>query len=280
VATIQKLKVLIRFGVQTKTLYIMKKIILTTCILIGCIFISHAQPIIKVDLESFDFGEIAEGGQAAHDFMITNIGNSPLIIADIKASCGCTTPEWSNTPILPGATGKVKAVYNTVGRPGSFNKAVTIMSNAEPAAVVVFIKGSVIKAETEKKYTDTELKLSPKIVLEKTTQNFGKVEKGSKLTLKLSVQNLGRSDLRISQVASACNCVSFTAKQDFIKSGEAGQIEIVYTPTGMNDLQDLVYIKSNDVTNPSQLLTLKAKVVETLKDNTLLRENNSSVPFK
>ena len=274
------MKVLIRFGVQTKTYQTMKKIILTACFIISCIFISNAQPIIKIDLESFDFGEISEGGQVAHDFMITNVGNSPLVIADIKASCGCTTPEWSNSPILPGATGKVKAVYNTAGRPGYFNKSVTIMTNAEPATVVVFIKGSVIKAEAEKKYTDAELKLSPKIALEKTTQTFGKVEKGSKLTLKLAVQNLGRSDLRISQVASACNCVSFTTKQDFIKSGEAGQIELVYTPVGMNDLQDLVYIKSNDITNPSQLLTLKSKVVETLKDNTLLRENNSAVPFK
>jgi hypothetical protein len=259
----------------------MNRIVVIICLLVNCISISFGQAIMKVDFESYDFGEIKEGTIATHDFTITNIGKSSLILSDVKASCGCTTPEWARTPIMPGASGKVKASYNTVNRPGPFNKSVTITSNAETSTNVVFIRGSVVKGgEPEKKYNDAELKLSPKIVLEKTQHNFGKVEKGSKLTLKLNVQNLGRSDLRINQIVSACNCVSFTAKQEFIKSGESGVVELVYSPIAMNAQQDLVYFKTNDITNPSLLFTFKAVVLESLKDNSLLRENNSSVPFK
>lgn len=258
----------------------MKNLVFFSIIVLNSALVLIAQPIMKIDLESFDFGEIKEGGLAPHEFILTNTGNTPLIIADIKASCGCTTPEWSTLPIAPGATGKVKAVYNTAGRPGFFNKAITITTNAEPATTVVYIKGSVVKSEEVKKYTDVELKLSPKIIIDKPFHNFGKLEKGAKINLKINVQNLGRSDLIISNLTSSCNCVAIISKQNYIKSGNSGVIEIVYSPNGMNDVQDIVYIKSNDLTNPSQILTLKSKIVETLKDNPMMMENNSAMPFK
>jgi len=39
----------------------------------------------------------------------------------------------------------IKAVYNSKGRPGTFNKAITISSNAETPSKVIYIKGKVIK---------------------------------------------------------------------------------------------------------------------------------------
>ena len=61
----------------------------------------------------------------------------------MQASCGCTTPTWSKEPIKPGAQGSVTAIYNSKGRPGNFNKAVTVTSNAKTAQKVLFIKGNV-----------------------------------------------------------------------------------------------------------------------------------------
>jgi hypothetical protein len=258
------------------------KLVKILCFLfvIGSLSNSYSQAIMKIDFESFDMGEVPEGKPAEHDFKLYNTGKTPLLIADIKASCGCTTPLWSTQPIKPGEFGTVKAVYNTQGRPGFFNKSITITTNAENPTAVVYIKGSVVKAEEAKKYSDTEIKLSPKIVFEKPEHNFGKVEKGTRLTLKLAIQNLGRSDLRISSVSASCGCVTFTQKQDFIKSGESGMVELIYTPVGMNDQKEIVYFKSNDVTAPSKAFTINAQVLESLKNSSILMENNSSVPFK
>ena len=94
--------------------------------------------------DSHDFGNLAEGGAADYVFQFKNTGKEPVVIQKVQASCGCTTPDWSKDPILPGKTGMVKASYGTQGRPGPFTKTLTVMSNA--GTKVLTIKGNVEKA--------------------------------------------------------------------------------------------------------------------------------------
>lgn len=255
----------------------MKKIIIL-CILVAFQQNILAQTSYKFDSESYDFGEIFEGDGATHIFNVTNTGTEPLVISQVRPSCGCTTPEWSTDPILPGKSGTIKANYNTQGRVGFFNKSIEITTNGDVAYTTVYIKGSVIP-KSEKKYTDVEIKLSPKIILEKEAHNFGKVEKGAKLPVRIKVTNLGRSDLKIYQIVAACGCVSINSKQEFIKSGESGTIEVVYSPTGSGEQTDVAYIRSNDILNPSQRLSLSAKIVDALQP-TLMKENVGGSVFK
>ena len=84
------------------------------------------------------------GGPIAYDFKFKNTGDQPIVIQNVQASCGCTTPDWTKTPVAPGASGFIKAQYNPLGRPGQFNKSLTITSNATEGSTVVFIKGNVI----------------------------------------------------------------------------------------------------------------------------------------
>lgn len=91
-----------------------------------------------------NFGKVEEGTRASHDFVFTNTGKEPLILTNVKASCGCTTPSWPREPILPGKTGTIKVVYNSKGRPGKFNKSITISSNASEPMKVVYIRGEVV----------------------------------------------------------------------------------------------------------------------------------------
>ncbi len=97
----------------------------------------------KFEKEVHDFGTIKEGVQAEYTFKFTNTGKEPLVISNVQASCGCTTPKWTKEPIKPGESGSVTAIYNSKGRPGTFNKAVTITSNAKTPQKVLFIKGNV-----------------------------------------------------------------------------------------------------------------------------------------
>ena len=103
-------------------------------------------PVLKFKIEKHDFGTVPEGPQAKFDFEFTNEGKEPLILSNVQASCGCTTPEWPKEPILPGKTSKVSAIYNTQGRPGAFTKSITVTSNAKTPSVVLMINGTVEKA--------------------------------------------------------------------------------------------------------------------------------------
>jgi hypothetical protein len=95
------------------------------------------------EAESHDFGTIAEGTQAMFEFKFTNIGKEPLVISNVQASCGCTTPKWTSEPIAPGKTGMITASYNSSGRPGPFTKSITVTSNAKSNPKVLTINGVV-----------------------------------------------------------------------------------------------------------------------------------------
>jgi hypothetical protein len=101
---------------------------------------------LKFKTEKHDFGTVPEGPLAKFDFDFVNEGKEPLILSNVQASCGCTTPEWPKEPILPGKSAKITAIYNTQGRPGQFTKSITVSSNAKTPSVVLMISGTVEKA--------------------------------------------------------------------------------------------------------------------------------------
>ena len=74
---------------------------------------------------TFDFGKIPQGRPVTHHFEVTNKGTKPLLIDNVEASCGCTTPEWSQEPIAPGATSRIKVGFNASAE-GRFQKTITI----------------------------------------------------------------------------------------------------------------------------------------------------------
>ena len=106
---------------------------------------SHAQqPAMRFETDDHDFGTVAEeGGPISHAFTFVNTGDAPLLISEVKASCGCTTPSWSREAVAPGDTGVVVAQYNPQNRPGTFRKSINVTTNAEPAIRVLSIKGVV-----------------------------------------------------------------------------------------------------------------------------------------
>ena len=95
------------------------------------------------ETQNFDFGKIKQGIPATHEFKFKNTSKVTMVITNVQASCGCTTPDWSKDPIPPGGSGFVKATYNAAGV-GSFNKSVTVTANVESGMVSLIIKGEVV----------------------------------------------------------------------------------------------------------------------------------------
>lgn len=99
--------------------------------------------VLEAENDSFDFGVVEEGVKVEHVFEVVNTGEAPLIINNVLASCGCTTPEYSKHPIIPGETGEVKVVFDSNGQPGKQHKIITVMSNAENRNVLLHLRGEV-----------------------------------------------------------------------------------------------------------------------------------------
>ena len=85
----------------------------------------------------FDFGKIKNGEKVQHVYEITNTGKNPLVISEVKPGCGCTAPEFTKDPILPGKTGKVTLSFDSSSFHGLVNKEASIYANVEKAPIIV-----------------------------------------------------------------------------------------------------------------------------------------------
>jgi hypothetical protein len=110
----------------------MKRIYLFILLISFAGFSGYAQKLAKTPSEvlgvketSFDFGKIPQGRPVTHNFEVINKSSKPLLIDNVEASCGCTTPEWSQDPIAPGASTQIKVGFNASSE-GKFQKTITI----------------------------------------------------------------------------------------------------------------------------------------------------------
>ncbi len=241
---------------------------------------ARAQGVLTFEQDLHDFGAVPEGTQATHEFRFKNTGNQPVVIANVQASCGCTTPDWTKTPVLPGKSGMVRAVYSSAGRPGVFNKTVTVSSNAAESAKVLTIKGNVLtKEELRKALTPAELARAPRLEIEGPEHDFGRLEMGQQLSARFVVRNAGKSPLVLGALTSGCYCAGYKTPPAPIAPGQRAAVDIVYAPHQLGALADAVTVHSNAATGDAKL-TLRATVVRTLAPESLVKESSTAVPFK
>ncbi len=114
-----------------------------------------AGPAIVFEEVKYDFGSVVQGGTVDHTFKFKNTGTAPLVISNIGVSCGCTTPEWTKAPVMPGKTGTIAAHFNSAGKMGMQNKVLTIESNATAGSTTVSLVGEVKEASATANATPT-----------------------------------------------------------------------------------------------------------------------------
>lgn len=131
----------------------MKKILFFIILLITSIDFISAQNVaeIKFDQTLYNFGTFSENNPVVTcTFIFTNIGDAPLVIHQAVASCGCTVPEYTKEPLLPGKKGTIKVTYNGTGKyPGHFKKSITLRTNAKTELIRLYIEGD-MKAKGDK----------------------------------------------------------------------------------------------------------------------------------
>ena len=141
----------------------MKKLIVFAsmlCIALAGFAQEEVKPRVKGEMKfeetRHNFGVFAQDtAVVTHEFVFTNVGKSPLIIHQANASCGCTVPEYTLEPIMPGEKGKITVTYNGKGRrPGVFRKSITIHNNGKQTPVRIYIEGEMIGEELPIKEVD------------------------------------------------------------------------------------------------------------------------------
>lgn len=97
---------------------------------------------LKFDKETHDFGEVMMGSENKCVFKVTNTGNKPLLISNVSASCGCTTPKKPDGPIAPGKSDVIEVGFKPNNQ-GLVEKTVTVEANTEPKVQTVKVKATV-----------------------------------------------------------------------------------------------------------------------------------------
>lgn len=107
---------------------------------------AYAKKDARIDFKEtiYDFGQVSlKKGRVSHEFVFTNAGDKNLTITNARADCGCTRPQYDDSPVAPGKSGAVNVTFVPNSK-GHFSKKVTITTNGNPRKARLIIKGEVV----------------------------------------------------------------------------------------------------------------------------------------
>ena len=108
-------------------------------------------PVMSFDKTTHDFGVIQNGTPVQTVFSYTNTGQAPLVITDIKSTCGCTVPrDWSREPLNPGESSQFSVKFDGKGV-NTTSKTVTVTANTQTGRETVKITAFINNLEMEEK---------------------------------------------------------------------------------------------------------------------------------
>jgi hypothetical protein len=211
----------------------------------------------------FNFGTVQEsGGLQTHKFEFTNTGGEPLIIQNVSASCGCTTPDWTKAPVMPGQKGYVSAAYNPLGRPGSFEKYLTVQANTDPGTIKLTISGNVtpkpVTLEDEYKFPFSGIRMNMNHL------SFGTVYKGKTQVKEVLMVNTSETPQTVTLQNIPVN-LSVKITPATLAPKQKGVIEITYNPDKKSDwgfIIDRMDVYLNGLTENANKLIVSANIEE------------------
>ncbi|MDZ7608828.1 MAG: DUF1573 domain-containing protein [Cyclobacteriaceae bacterium] len=214
--------------------------------------------------ETFDFGSIKEdNGAVEHKFLFTNTGDAPLVIQNVQASCGCTTPAWSKDPVPAGEKGFVTAKFDPRNRPGSFRKSLTITSNADQSSKVIYITGMV----EQKPRTPADLYTHKigNLRMKYQSLNMGNITTQKPFTRSFDLFNDSEAPITFLDKFEKPDYITIQLEPMVLPPMTQGKILITYNPKGKNDLgfvSDPVKIFTDESTDGAKPFRIVASIEE------------------
>ncbi|MBT1703283.1 DUF1573 domain-containing protein [Chryseosolibacter indicus] len=214
--------------------------------------------------EIHDFGSVAEDkGPVTYEFVFTNTGSRPVKILNVQASCGCTTPGWSKEPIAPGKNGFIQASYNPKGRPGYFNKSLTVTTDLEASPLILQIKGNVTSEgmhDEKSEFTFSNGSLKLKV----SAFNMGKVFLRDEFAMKeFPFINGGDKPLVFTGKGVSPAHIKLEIQPTTVAPGARGVLKVSYNGKIKNQYgfqSDNVELHTNDDINPVKPFSVYATI--------------------
>lgn len=241
----------------------MKNLFLSTSFLLLCA-VAYSQPKLQLLTAEHDFGVFKESaGRQSFNFIVTNTGDSALVIQNVVPSCGCTTPEWTRSPIPPKGQGKITAIYDPAGRPGAFTKTLSVHSNSKPENVVLVIKGEV--QPKEKTVEELYPFAAGPVRFESQVLSFLDIKKNEKKIRVMPIINTSDAAMKV-EFDGYPQHLLLKSTPETLKPGQKGLVEGTYdavkNPGVWGGTTDLAKIKLNGVVQNNIYLYISANLVE------------------
>jgi hypothetical protein len=231
--------------------------------------VAFSQPKLQLLTTEHDFGIFKEeAGRQTFNFIVTNTGDSALVILNVVPSCGCTTPEWTKSPIPPKGQGKVTAIYDPANRPGAFTKTLTVHTNAKPEISVLTIKGEA--QPKEKTVEDLFTFAIDSLRFESQAMSFTNIKKTEKKIRVMQIINTSKIPAKVEFAGMQQDLLlppylQMKANPETLKPGQKGLVEATYDATknpNWGNQTDMIKVKINGVIKNNIYYYLSANLVE------------------
>ncbi|MCW3786329.1 DUF1573 domain-containing protein [Plebeiibacterium sediminum] len=243
----------------------MKKLVLGLIALLcyAAVDAQHSKPSFSFEETLHNFGDInEENGKVSYQFDFTNTGGQPIVIHNVRASCGCTSPEWSKQPIPPGGKGYVKATFDPSNRPGNFNKTITVTANTETPNTVLRITGKVLPRP--KTLEDEYPRELGQLRLKSTHISFTRIEPKGTKTEEVEVINTSNEALKIAFERVPAH-ISIKAEPEVLMPGAKGKFVATYDAAKKNDwgfVYDQIFVSFDGKVDYKNRISVNANIQE------------------
>lgn len=228
------------------------------------VFAQQKQATISFTTEKHDFGQIKEeDGKVTYAFEFTNTGSENLVLNTVKASCGCTTPDWSKEPVAPGKKGFVKATYDPTNRPGRFDKTITVTCNATNPTTILRINGEV--TPRPKTVDDDFPKTMGDLKLKTNHISMVKVTNTATKTESTDIMNGSATETLTISFKDVPDYITIKAVPSTLKPGEKGKIEATFDANKKKDwgfVIERIQIVLNNDSDPRNKISVSATIEE------------------
>ncbi len=236
-----------------------------------------SQPAISFDKLNHNFNVLKEeNGIVEHVFTFTNTGSEPLIIKNVRSSCGCTIPAWSKEPIMPMGKGTIKVSFNPDGRPGAFRKDITVLSNAREPKTTLYIVG-LVQAKSKTVADEFPMQMDG-VRFKSNHMAITRIKKGEIKTDTLQIYN--NADIFKSvTIPESPSHLRFEIYPTKLMPKQKGEI-IVHYEAERNDewgfVMEKVYLHINGVKYMNNLLAISATIEENFDELTAQQLNDAA----
>jgi hypothetical protein len=215
---------------------------------------AEKQPALKFNEIKWDFGQIKQGKILTHVFKFQNEGDAPLLIHNVRTSCGCAAALISSREIPPGKSGEIKVTFNTKGYEGRQTKFVYVDSNDPQESKAQLVVSASIDVPPR-----------PRIDVDRYSIELGLLLESEDIETLSRIRNTGELELTVEM--SNRNATFFEGRQEIssplkIASGKEIEVKMQIKPRKTQGLiREYILLKTNDPQRPNLSLYVSGYIV-------------------